>query len=151
MRCIPLKQVPSAEHVDSRLRKAVKEMRKRYAFWVPYRGFYESLCISYERIELIFYIDMRQNIMECTDECMVDRRKMHEICIRRGEECWEFDEEAEREFCRSSCDRTERGRTGGAKIEQPHKSSGEPRSVPRESPLPKAFELFPLGISWSYW
>jgi hypothetical protein len=104
MRCIPLKQVPSAEYVDSRLRKAVKEMRRRYAFWVPYSGFYESLCISHERIELIFYIDMRKNIEECADECMVHRRKMHEICIKRGEECWEFDEEAEREFCRSSCE-----------------------------------------------
>jgi hypothetical protein len=104
MRCIPLKQVPSAEHVDSRLRKAVKEMRRRYAFWVPYSGFYESLCISHERIELIFYIDMRKNIEECVKECIKSRKKIHEICIKRGEECWEFDEEAEKEFCRNDCE-----------------------------------------------
>jgi len=106
MRCISLKQVPSAEYVDSRLRKAVKEMRRHYAFWVPYSGFYESLCISHERIELIFYIDMRQNIEECIKECIKSRKKIHRRCVEEyGEEaCWQYDEEVEKELCRNHCE-----------------------------------------------
>jgi hypothetical protein len=103
---MPLRKVRFDDRVNIRLKNAIDEIIRTYGLMMSRSWLYDALCISGNTAEMILYINTKNEIKKCVNECVERRKEKYGECLKKygKEECGQYDENLEKDMCEIGCE-----------------------------------------------